>query len=477
MLPFNASGEVVALRIRQAAATLAGKTAQQLSQRLHAGGGTTLPGLVARRVAPHVLQDVVQALPQGVILVTGTNGKTTTARMVAAILRADGRRVLHNRAGANLLSGLTTTAVANTDLWGRPQADIALFETDEAHVPAAVIETQPRIVLVLNLFRDQLDRYGEVDTIARRWRAAFASLPGSSTVVLNADDPAVANLGAGLACKVVYYGLEDVSHGIGAARHTADSAFCSRCGTALDYAPNFYGHMGHWHCPNCGNTRPATDVALQHLRLAGTAASQLTIREPHGGFDLTLPLPGLYNAINATAAIATALQLPVAPVKMRDALEGFAAAFGRIERISAGAHEILMALIKNPVGASETVRMVVGTAEAAQGLHLLIAINDRIADGTDVSWLWDADWEQLGGHVAHAIVTGTRATDMAVRLKYAGVPPDHMETIADGATALDRALAELGAGDTLYLLPTYTAMLDLRAELVERGFARPFWAD
>ncbi len=391
-------------------------------------------------------------------------------------MTAHGRRVLHNRAGANLLSGLTSTAVASTDWRGRPQAELALFETDEAHVPDAIIATAPRVVLVLNLFRDQLDRYGEVDTIARRWRAAFATLPATSTVVLNADDPAVAGLGAGLRCKVVYYGLQDITHGLGAARHTADSAFCSRCGTALDYAPNFYGHIGHWRCPTGDNARPTPTVALARLHLSGTATSELVITEPRGGFDVQLPLPGLYNALNAVAAAAAALQLPVPPATIRGALEQFTAAFGRIERLRAGERDVFMALIKNPVGASETARMVLGAAPAA-GLRLHIVINDKIADGTDVSWLWDADWEQLGGHVRSAVVSGTRAADMAVRLKYAGVPTALIRTVDDPAAGFDAALATVEPAETLYVLPTYTAMLELRAELVRRGIARPFWDD
>ena len=450
-----------------------------MSRRLHAGGGTTLPGVVARRLAPAVLHDLSAALPEGVILVTGTNGKTTTARMLAVILAASGRKVLHNRAGANLLSGLTAAAVLGADALGRPRADLALFETDEAHVAGAIAETRPRVVLVLNLFRDQLDRYGEVDTIAKRWRAAFATLPSTATVVLNADDPGVAGLGEGLACNVIYYGLEDRAHGVGAARHVADSAFCRRCGTALDYDPAFYGHIGHYRCPNCGLARPAPQVRLEQLDLQGTDPSGLRLATPEGHMSLRLPVPGLYNAINALAATAVALQLGVPPATIVDALESFTAAFGRIERFRAGSREVLMALIKNPVGASETVRMIAGDegADGVRGrnLRLLIAINDKIADGTDVSWLWDADFERLDGRVAHAVVSGTRAWDMAVRLKYAGVEPERIEVEPALPQALDRAMAAGDTNEPLYLLPTYTAMLETREELVKRGHVRPFW--
>jgi UDP-N-acetylmuramyl tripeptide synthase len=466
--------------LRRVAATIAGKAALQLSRRLGVGGGTQLPGVVARRVAPGVLHDLASALPHGVILVTGTNGKTTTARMLAAILKTHGLRLLHNRAGANLITGLTATAVAGADLWGRPRAEIGLFETDEAHLPAAIRETQPRVVLMLNLFRDQLDRYGEVDTIAKKWRAALDTLPPSSTVVLNADDPAIAYLGEGLHCKVVYYGLQDVRHGIGGVQHMADSQFCRRCGTAYTYDPAFYGHIGHYRCPNCGLKRPLPNVRLERLTLTGISGANMVIVDDEGAFDVKLPVPGLYNALNATAAAATSLALDVPPATVRNALEGFTAAFGRIERIPIAGRDVLMALIKNPVGASETVRMLAvrdaAETEAAPGLYLLVIINDKIADGTDVSWLWDADFEQLAGRVAHVVVSGTRAADMAVRLKYAGVPPECIESEPELGQALDRVLAA-GPDQPLYLLPTYTAMLELREELVRRGLVKPFWED
>lgn len=535
--------------LRLAAAVAAGKAAGLASRLLGAGGGTTLPGVVARRIDPHVLSRLSAALPGGVAIVAGTNGKTTTTRMLAAILAADGRQVLHNRAGANLVTGLTATALAGSTLTGRPRAGMSLFETDEAALPQALAETRPRLVLLHNLFRDQLDRYGEVDTIATRWRAALEQLPRDALVLLNADDPAVAALGAGLAARVCYYGLEDTRH-TGGATHLADSQFCRACGAPYTYSASFYAHIGHYACPSCGQRRPTPAFRLERLALLGTAGARLVISFPltssvdrpeeapekpadhqdtkapsttapaidpwhlgalevapqtaaqgRGYLEFGLPIPGLYNALNALAAAAAGLLLGVAPARIRDTLEHFSAAFGRIERIDAGGQPLLMALIKNPVGASETIRMLVGSQELGVGsrgdtssnidaqpptprsqpptplLHLLIAINDKFADGTDVSWLWDADFERLAGWVAGAVVSGTRAADMAVRLKYAGVAPELVASEPDLARALDLARARLPAGATLCVLPTYTAMLDLRAELARRGWVRPFWED
>ena len=351
------------MKLRFSAALAAGKAAGVASRLLRGGGGTTIPGVVARRIAPDTLRHLSARLPQGVIVVGGTNGKTTTTRMIAAILHADGRQVLHNRAGANLLTGLTSTALAGASLLGRLHADIGLFETDEAALPDALAETQPRLVVLHNLFRDQLDRYGEVDTIASRWRSALQQLPATSTVLLNADDPAIADLGTGLQAHVRYYGLEDARHASSATAHIADSQFCQRCGAPYVYEPLFYAHVGHYHCPNCGHRRPEPQYRLERLDLDGTTGSRLLLTYPGGALEIRLPLPGLYNAVNALAAAATTLLLGMPPARVRDTLEHFSAAFGRIERINAGGKPLFLALIKNPVGASETVRMLVSSQQ------------------------------------------------------------------------------------------------------------------
>jgi UDP-N-acetylmuramyl tripeptide synthase len=469
------------LQLRLLTAILAGKAAGMASRVLRRGGGTTLPGVVARRVAPQTLRLLSARLPAGVVLVAGTNGKTTTTRMLAACIEATGSRLLHNRAGANLVSGLTSTALVGSSLLGRVRAEIGLFEVDEAALPQALDETQPRLVLLHNLFRDQLDRYGEVDTIAAAWRVALERLPATSTILLNADDPSTAGLGVGLQAQVRYYGLQDVRHASDSAAHVADAQFCRHCGARYEYQPRFYAHIGHYHCPQCGLTRPQPDFRLERLDLDGEMGARLVIGGPAelaAGLDVSVPIPGLYNALNALAAISAALLLGIPAAKIRNTLEHFSAAFGRIERIDGDGSPILMALIKNPVGASETLRMLTTSNRLhPAGLHLLILINDRHADGTDVSWLWDADFERLAGQVAHATIAGTRAEDMAVRLKYAGVDPTFLHVEPDPERALDAARAQLPAGQTLYTLPTYTAMLELRAILAQRGWVKPFWDD
>ncbi|NJO83798.1 MAG: DUF1727 domain-containing protein, partial [Blastochloris sp.] len=305
----------------------AGKAASSVSRMLHLGGGTNFPGTLARRLAPDVLHELATTLPQGVVLLSGTNGKTTTARMLAGILRAGLRSVLHNRAGANLVTGLTATMLSGCNALGHVRDDLGLFETDEAALPQAIAETAPRLVLIHNLFRDQLDRYGEVDTLATAWRSALQTLPASSVVLLNADDPAVADLGSNLQARVLYYGLEDTRHAAQAAAHIADSHFCRRCGTRSTYAYAFYAHIGHYRCPNCGHQRPNPHIRLARLDLHGIEGSRLVLLYPGGALELHLPLPGFYNALNALAATAAGLALDVAPVHIRAALENFSAAF------------------------------------------------------------------------------------------------------------------------------------------------------
>lgn len=459
--------------MREQLAIWIGRAAGSLSRRLGRGGGTTVPGRVARRIAPAVLTHLTQRLPQGVIVVAGTNGKTTTTRMIAALLAAAGWRVLHNRSGANLVSGVTTTVIDGVRWNGALPYDAALFECDEAALPQIIRESQPRLVVLHNLFRDQLDRYGEVDTIAANWRNALLALPASTVVLLNGDDPSLARLGSELHCTVIAYGNNDVQSARAAVAHLADAGFC-RCGSALEYRVRFFGHIGHYSCPQCGFARPDATYALTRVVPEALRGSTVTIQLPADAISLVLPMPGLYNAMNALAAVATTHVLGVSP-DYATVFGQFQAAFGRYEVVQTPHHTLVLALIKNPVGASETIRMLVEAWHTQ--VTMLIIINDRDADGTDVSWLWDADFEILPEHLAQVTVSGTRAADMHVRLKYAGVADTRITPIDDIATALDSTLANQPDGASVYILPTYTAMLELRSVLVARGWAQPFWND
>ena len=448
-----------------------------LSRRLGRGGGTVIAGHVVPRIDPTALRTVTRRLRHGTVLVSGTNGKTTTSRLISHILQQGTIQALHNRAGANLVTGLVSAVVAQTSLGGWPRADVGLFEVDEATVPAALREICPRAVLLTNIFRDQLDRYGEVHFVADLWAKAIRHLPPDTTLVLNADDPLVATLGREQPEQMegaIYFGVGDASVGSGEVPHASDARICPSCGTAFAYDVHYYGHLGRYACPGCGLARPAPSVEAIGVTLQGDRGTGVTFRTPLGEIRATLSLPGLYNVYNALAATAVCLSLGLAPETIKSGLESFTAAFGRLERVRIDDRELFLALVKNPVGFGEVLRMIL---TEPQERTLVIAINDNFADGTDISWLWDVDFERLEGNVRTAVCSGTRAEDMAVRLKYALVPEDRIVVEPDPRRALAEAQKRAAPGETVYVLPTYTAMLELREVLRQDGHVAGFWQD
>lgn len=457
------------LDLRLTSAVAAGKLAQLASRRLGLGGGTSLPGLVATRLDDDVLAKLSRGLPRGTTVVTGTNGKTTTSRLLAAILAAAGWDPVHNRAGANLTSGLTTALLERSRLGG-PNADSALFEIDEAILPRVQAAILPRVVVVTNLFRDQLDRYGEVDYVASIWRDALGRVPEGTTVVLNADDPALAAIGQSLHAPVLYFGVDTPGEAV--LDHFADSKTCPLCAAPLAYSAVRYAHLGTYRCPNGDFARPTPDVGVRRMDLRGVQTGEVEIVGPFGARRWPLKLPGLYNVYNLLAAVAAATALGIPIETIERGVLNVEAAFGRLERIAVGGKLLFFALIKNPVGFTEVLRTILGEPGEKD---LAIFINDNLADGTDVSWLWDADVELLADHCRRVTVGGTRGGDMAVRLKYAGVPADRI-VLADAVDrGLDLALDATPSGGTLYVLPTYTATLDLRRRLGRLGYAKEFW--
>jgi lipid II isoglutaminyl synthase (glutamine-hydrolysing) len=326
---------------------------------------------------------------------------------------------------------------------------------------------KPRLYLLANLFRDQLDRYGELDLLADRWAELVVAHEGHARFVLNADDPLVADLGRGRE-GVTYFGVEDDSQALPGMQHAADSKHCRNCGHAYVYEAVYLGHMGRYRCPNCGRERPAPQVAATSVALDGMTGSSVELRTPQGPLSVRLPLPGLYNVYNAVAAATTALELGVPLATVGEALEGFAGAFGRVETIPIDGRRLSILLVKNPAGANEVLRTL--TLEAGE-LDLWLALNDGIADGRDVSWIWDADFEVLAGRVRRATCSGTRAEEMGLRLKYAGIEEEAIAIDRDLGGSLDSAVRGAGS-ERVYALPTYTALLDLRDMLARRGLAK-----
>jgi UDP-N-acetylmuramyl tripeptide synthase len=432
------------------------------------GGGTTLPGRVLLRFAPDALSRLGAGLDQ-VAIVSATNGKTTTAGMIAAILAAEGRDPVHNRAGSNMTWGVATALLEQRGSEG-------LFEVDEAWLPKVAAELDPSLIVLGNLFRDQLDRYGEIETLADEWAKLAAGRTGRTGFVLNADDPLIADLGREADQSrregVLYFGIDDPTQALPELQHASDAKHCRRCGHPYAYERAFVGHLGHYSCPNCGAARPRPDLAATDVDLHGMRGSTSVIRLPEGELRLELPLPGLYNVYNALAALGAAIRLGVEPERAAEALAGVRAAFGRVETIEVAGKPVSILLIKNPAGANEVLRTLRLEA-GADGIDLWIALNDRIADGRDVSWVWDADFELLGDSVRRVTCAGTRAAEMALRLKYAGWPEERIAVEPAIDASLDASLD--AAPERLFALPTYTALLELRKLLASRGLAKEFW--
>ncbi len=465
---------------RLIAALLAARVTGAAIRTLGRGGGTAAPGFIADRIDPGLLGKIARRLPMGAIVVAGTNGKTTVSRMLADILQANGARVAHNRSGSNLVRGVASALASQSNLLGSPFADIGVIESDEAAFPEIVRHVQPSFVLLNNLFRDQLDRYGELDAIASRWRPALHELPPTTTVVVNVDDPTLAGITEGIRARRVTFGLDDRNPRLhlDALPHAADAKICRTCGAALVYDRLFSAHLGAWRCPACAASRPRLDFSGTSIILEGVDGLALTVDRT--GKDLPplglrLAIPGMYNAYNAVAAAAVATVQGVPDQIIASAMSAYRSAFGRIERVSYRDHTLTLALVKNPVGFNETLRML---TLATDGLTIpaLIAINDLAADGRDVSWLWDVDFEMLCEGSAPLYTSGIRGADMANRLKYAGLPEDRVVPLAsDLAAGLDAFVDALPPSSPGYILLTYTALLGLRQVLADRGAVQHFW--
>jgi UDP-N-acetylmuramyl tripeptide synthase len=460
------------LDVRLAAGVAAGKLSGRAIRLLGRGGGTAAPGLIANLIEPNILNKLTGKVRAGRIVVAGTNGKTTTSRMLANILERADLRVIHNRSGSNLVRGISAAFTEQSSWSGEPRGDIAVIESDEAAFPDVVHRVNPRVILLLNLFRDQLDRYGELDTIATRWRASFEQLRPDQILLVNGDDPALTAITDDLAAQRLLFGIQESRYRLPELPHAVDSALCRRCGAPLRYSQLFLSHLGEYVCDSCGFHRPPLDFAASEIELHGLDSVSLRLAHDGVSFDLSLAIPGLYNAYNAIAAASAALAIGICPALIAETLDAFRSAFGRIERVMYRGRQFVIVLVKNPVGFDEVLRML---AAGGVGEPTLIVINDLDADGRDVSWLWDVNVEQLAHGCAPIYTSGIRGADMAVRLKYAGIATDRIQPLPALSTAFERFVDEIPEGGTGYILPTYTAMLELRRMLAQRGAVADFW--
>lgn len=514
---------------RAGLAVLGGRAAGALSRRLHLGGGTSITGVIAQSIYPDIVGHLAIQLEYGSIMVTGTNGKTTTSGFIAAILSDAGLRVWRNKEGSNLMRGLAGALVIRAHPNGRLRRAgraISIFETDEAVVPQVVGVAPPRVAVFTNLFRDQLDRYGEVDTVAARWREAIKMLPDSTTLVLNADDPTIAHLGESFTGSVLYFGVDDpwldlAAQDSSSKRHQViDTRTCPHCGGDYTYTLRFYSHMGHYSCPNCGLTRPQPAVRATKVHTDSFDRLRIEVETPSTRGEVVIPLPGLYNVYNALAAItaAQALQLPWDAIV--SGIEQYKPAFGRGERVHAEGRTVRLLLAKNPTGFNEVLRTLFNEGTPR---HVLFVLNDNIADGRDISWIWDVDFERAVNLTKTLVVAGTRALDLALRLKYASIDQAQMTIVAPAplraarqvskagaqfigfhrkprreeadeqalkssttpapitgygiAEALDVAIRQTPEGETLFIVPTYTGLLEIHRELERRGLTPHYWEE
>jgi lipid II isoglutaminyl synthase (glutamine-hydrolysing) len=463
-------------RARLSLAISAGKLAGASGRLLRIGGGTSLPGLIARRIDPDVLKSVVGASKAKKIVITGSNGKTTTARMTSAMAANNGKRVSHNRSGSNMLQGVTSVAVNFADIFGRLNSDVLLFEIDEGTMPLAMPEISPDIVVITNIFRDQLDRYGELYSVAKALDKTLEDLPASATILLNGNDPQVANLGQKAKAKRLFFGLETTEVGTPVPEQSADIIRCIHCQEDLQYKVAYMSHLGIYRCPNCGYTLPPLDIAATSIKLApdGQGPTHVELRTPQGNMTLEIALPGLHNVYNAAAAIGASLAAGFEKENLPAALNNIQPAFGRLEKIQAGDQTIFLSFVKNPTSFNLILRLI---AQHPGKKHILLAASHTIVDGEDFSWLWDIEVEEVAQEIADVVCSGNKPEELAMRLKYAEIPIEKISQNANLESALDAALKNAGPGGTLYILSSYTPTNELRRIMQKRGWVKHAWQE
>ncbi len=428
-------------------------------------GGTALPGSLALKLCP----DIVARLSKNVrtVMVTGTNGKTTTCRMIEQMLLDAKISCMANRSGSNLERGIAADFCANAGLTGRPKKRTAVIECDEAAFKRVCGEINPEVVVVTNIFRDQLDRYGEVTHTLESIRIGLESAQ-RATVCLDADDSLVASLAPDAPDRVRFFGIDAP---LGEGSEISDAPRCIVCGAEYEYDFHTFAHLGGFKCPKCGYCRTEPDVAVAGVDSLGTDGSVFELRVDGEYYTAALSLPAAYNLYNAAAAVAAATAFGVKAESALKSLTHIESGFGRMERFELGKAKVTMVLVKNPAGCDRAIDYLAGQDFGAA----VFCLNDGQADGTDVSWIWDAGFERIftGGSVPRQIiVSGTRAEDMRLRLKYAGADENSVTIIRDVVELTD-AIAQCEG--TVCVMPTYTAMLPLRAELASRVGRKEFW--
>ncbi len=452
------------IHMRNAILISAGKSVSGISRLLNKGNGSTWPGHIALNVNKNFIKDILRKNPQlKIILIAGTNGKTTTAKLITSILENNGNRVFQNKAGANLLNGIASSLLLHSSILCAIPYDYAVFEVDENSLPLVLKELSPDYLILLNLFRDQLDRYGEVNTIADKWQKAIEQLSNKTIVILNADDPQIAFLGTNLSSRAhsinlvrgdlpekkiaasltaprndntFYFGLDDKKLHQNVLQHAVDSTYCPNCKNKLTYKTVYFSHLGDWKCSKCGFARGPLD----------------------GKDSPYYPLPGVYNQYNTNAAVLFAKLSNISNETIKQSLKKFSPAFGRQEIIHVDGKKVQLFLSKNPTSFNQSLR----TIKDLGATEILLVLNDHIPDGRDVSWIWDVDFENYLNNSSMTItISGDRCYDLGLRLRYTSTEAD-FRIEEDLKIAVIMALQGTYKTETLYILPTYSAMLEAR---------------
>lgn len=445
--------------IRLISAILLGKITS-LILKLSGSGATAAPGLLALKIDPNLVKKLSRKIKGGSVIISGTNGKTTTARLTFDILSSK-YKIIHNRQGSNLLRGIASTLTQKTSLFDLLDFDLGIWEVDEAILPEAIDNLKPKKIVLLNLFRDQLDRYGEVDSVRKNWQKALSYLPKGSQLILNADDPGISFLSNFSKAKAIYFGVNNEQVNLPTIDHVADIKYCLNCSSKLIYKSLFSAHLGHYNCPNCPFKRNEPQVSASNLKFSPDFSSSARFTIYDLRFSSNYKLPGLYNVYNLLAAVALSNSFNIAYPIIKEKISAFSTAFGRFQKSNVAGKEVITMLIKNPAGANEVLR----TLAQKDNLNLLIILNDNFADGKDVSWIWDTQWEVLKDKVKNITVTGMRSWDMAIRLKYAKFKLSKNDIYKEISYSIADSIDKLNTNDTLIILPTYTALLEVQKSL------------
>jgi UDP-N-acetylmuramyl tripeptide synthase len=428
--------------------------------------GTSLPGRVALKIDSRILAKLSYGM--SVIMVTGTNGKTTTTGMISQILNEAGMEHIVNKSGANLIGGIASAFIDSVDVRGKNPKTLALIEVDEATVNKVTDSLQPDVLVVTNFFRDQLDRYGELYSVVDKVRSGIKNF-SKAKLVLNADDSLCVSLGVETANETVFFGVESGAVAPAAEQNVSSASYCTFCQGKYDFSYRVLGHLGGYKCPNCGFKRPDTQITCTQVKEQEAMSSTVRFEGYGNAYIAKIGVPGLFNVYNALATTACCHVLGLSLEKTVGVFERFESCFGRMEAIHISDDKrIMLILAKNSASFNQIINYL---SMEKKRLHVSFVINDRVQDGTDVSWLWDVDFERMGSlknGLANIYTSGIRAEDMALRLKYAGIPIANIRILKKYRRLIDTGLASVHAGDTFFIVATYSAMMDIRRILKER---------